>query len=280
MTDSTLEVKLERMQTILRSLKRVAVAFSAGVDSTFALKVAIDTLGPENVVAVTAKSDSLARAEYDEAIRLAEALGAEHVIIETEEIKDPNYLANPTDRCYYCKSDLYGKLGDFIGFRGLEAVISGINADDYDDWRPGIRAADEHKVRAPCAEAGMTKADIRVLSESMGLPTFDKPASPCLASRVPYGEPITPEKLEQIDRSEAFLHRLGFRECRVRHHGDLARIELPSDNIEQACRPQIRAQIDAALREYGYAYVAIDLAGFRSGSLNEVIAFGKRQPAV
>jgi uncharacterized protein len=159
----------------------------------------------------------------------------------------------------------------------MSAVVNGINADDYSDWRPGLQAAKEHTVRAPCAEAGMSKNDIRVLSERMGLPTFDKPASPCLSSRVQYGETITPVKLKQIERSEALLHSLGFRECRVRHHNNLARIELPADQIARACQPEILAQIESGLRRFGYAYVTIDLRGFRSGSMNEVIAFGKRQ---
>ncbi len=277
MEPSSIDDKLEKMKDVLRSLERVAVAFSAGVDSTFVLKVALDTLGPRNVVAVTARSDSLAEREFAEACELAESMGAEHVVVETEEFDDPNYLANPQNRCYYCKSELYSKLDAFIAERGLNAAVNGINADDHGDWRPGITAAREHTVRAPCAEAGMTKDDIRVLSERLGLPTFDKPASPCLSSRVQYGEAITPEKLKQIERAEGFLHTLGFRECRVRHHNNLARIELPPDRIADALQPDVRAKIDAALREFGYAYVTIDLRGFRSGSMNEVIAFGQRQ---
>ncbi len=277
MTNLSLDDKLARMQDILRSLKRVAVAFSAGVDSTFLLKVARDTLGPENVVAVTARSSSLAEAEFAEARELAEKIGVEWVIIDTREFNNPNYLANPENRCYYCKSELYSELDRFIAERGLNASICGINADDYDDWRPGIQAAREHGVHAPCAESGMTKQDIRVLSGRMGLPTFDKPAMPCLSSRIPYGQSITPEKLKMIEQGEAFLRSNGFRECRVRHHDTLARIELPADQIEKAMEPETRQRIDAALREFGYTYVAIDLRGFRSGSLNEVIAFGKRQ---
>ena len=267
----TPEHKLEEMKEILRSLKRVAVAFSAGVDSTFVLKVALDTLGPENVVAVTGKSDSLAAAEFDEACKLAESFGARHVVIETQEMKDPNYAANPANRCYFCKSELYGKLEGFIREHGLNAALSGINKDDYSDWRPGTQAAGEHAVRAPCAEAGMTKEDIRYLSAKLGIPIYDKPASPCLSSRVQYGETITPEKLKMIERSEAFLHALGFRECRVRHHNNLARIELPRERIGEALRPELLQKIDATLREFGYQYVTIDLRGFRSGSMNEVI---------
>lgn len=273
----SVDEKLGCMQDILRSLERVAVAFSAGVDSTFVLKVARDVLGPANVIAVTGESDSLATAEAEQAAELARQIGVEHVVIRTQEFDDPNYLANPENRCYYCKTELYSKLGDFIAQRGIKAVVNGINADDQSDWRPGIQAAAEFGVRAPAAEAKLTKQDIRVLSERLGLPTFDKPAMPCLSSRVQYGEGITPAKLKQIERSEAFLHALGFRECRVRHHDNLARVELPPAEIERAMEPAMRARIDVALREYGYTYVTIDLRGFRSGSMNDVIAFGKRQ---
>ncbi len=273
----TIDQKFEQMQEILRSLRRVVVAFSAGVDSTFVLKAAIDTLGADNVVAVTGKSDSLAQAEFLQAIDLTGTMGVRHEIVETEEFANPDYLANPTNRCYFCKTELYTRLGKYIDEQGYYAIINGINADDHGDYRPGIQAAREHTVRAPCAEAGMTKEDIRILSERMNLPTFDKPASPCLSSRVQYGEAITPDKLKQIERSEAFLRSLGFRELRVRHHDNLARIELPPEELSRALEPETRVRIDAALREFGYAYVTVDVRGFRSGSMNEVIAFGKRQ---
>jgi len=279
MAEVSAQGKLERMKEILRPLERVAVAFSAGVDSTFLLKVAIEVLGPGNVVAVTADSDSLARAEFDEAAKLAGQFGAEHVVIKTDEIDDPNYRTNPADRCYYCKLELFNKLDDFIARRDLKAVLAGVNADDYADWRPGIRAGREHGVRTPCAEAGMTKDDIRVLSEEMGLPTYDKPASPCLASRIQYGEEITPAKLKQIEQSEALLRSLGFGECRVRHHNNMARIEVPSADIERLCRSDVRTRIDAALREFGYDYVSVDLKGFRSGSMNEILDVDKKQAA-
>jgi uncharacterized protein len=274
----SLERKFEEMKTIIRSLERVAVAFSAGVDSTFVLKVAIDELGPENVTAVTGKSDSLAQAELAQTIELADLVGAEHVIVETDEFNNPDYLANPTNRCYFCKTTLYEHMGGFIKERDIKAVINGINADDSTDWRPGIQAATEHNVRAPAAEAGLTKEDIRELSERLGLPTFDKPASPCLSSRVQYGESITPEKLRMIESCEAFLHDMGIRECRVRHHNTLARIEVPPDQIDHLAQPEVRARIDQHFRSVGYKYVTLDIRGFRSGSMNEVIAFGKVQP--
>lgn len=269
-----LEAKFERMKDILRSLRRVVVAFSAGLDSTFVLKVAIDTLGPGNVLAVTADSDSLARAEFDEAVRLASQLGASHRVIRTQEFANPDYLANPVNRCYFCKTELYTRLRPLLEAEGYVAVVNGINADDLGDYRPGIQAARENAVRAPCAEAGLTKADIRLLSQRLGIPIYDKPASPCLSSRVQYGEPITPEKLAMIERAEAYLHSLGIRECRVRHHNNLARIEIPADQIERFMRPEMRARIDAEFRRIGYAYVTMDLRGFRSGSMNEVLTFG------
>ncbi len=274
-----LREKYARMTDILRSLERVAVAFSAGVDSTFVLKAALDVLGPDNVVAVTGNSDSLARAEFDAAVELTEALGAEHVILETNELANANYAANPENRCYFCKTTLYERMEEFIRARGIAHVVNGINADDYGDWRPGITAAREHSVRCPVAEASLTKADLRALSKELGLPTFDKPASPCLASRVQYGEPITPEKLHRIESCEAFLHGLGLRECRVRHHDNLARIEVPADQVAPLAHPQMREQIVNHFRAAGYNYVTLDLQGFRSGSMNEVIAFGKQQGA-
>jgi len=276
-SDTALDAKFEKLLDIIRGMQRVAVAFSAGVDSTFLLKAAVEALGPEHVVAVTGKSDSLAQAEFEQTIELAKSMGVEHVLLETHEFEDPNYLANPTNRCYFCKTDLFKHVNRFAAERGLNAVLTGVNFDDQSDWRPGIQAGREQNVRAPLAEAGLTKDEIRVLSRRMGLPTHDKPASPCLSSRIQYGEQITPEKLNQIDRSERFLRSLGFRECRVRHHNNLARIEVPADQIERLCSPEIRTQVDAALREFGYAYVTIDARGFRSGSMNEVIAFGKRQ---
>jgi len=274
------EQKLERMKETLRSLRRVIVAFSAGVDSTFVLKVAIDTLGPGNVLAATADSDSLSRAEFEEARALAEKFGAPHRVLATQEMDDPNSRANPENRCYFCKTELYTKLRPILAAEGYTAIVNGINADDLGDWRPGIQAARENNVRSPCAEAGLTKRDIRVLSQQMGLPTYDKPASPCLSSRIQYGEEITPEKLKMVEQGEAFLRSLGLPECRVRHHNNLARIEIPADQIATFMQPEMRAKIDAEFRRIGYTYVAMDLRGFRSGSMNEVIAFRQKQPAI
>lgn len=268
------------MRDLVRAMNRVVVAFSGGVDSTFVLKVALDTLGPDRVLAVTGRSPSVSADEFDAACRLARELGATHEIIDTNEFVDPNYLANPTNRCYYCKTELYTRLHDLLAQRGDAVIVNGVNADDLADWRPGLKAADEHRVRAPAAEAGLTKADIRRLSAELGLSTHDKPAGPCLSSRLPYGEAVTPEKLRMVERAERVLHELGFRECRVRHHGAVARIEVPADRLTDLIQPVVRNRIDAELRNIGYAYVSLDLRGLRSGSLNEVIAFGKVQPAL
>jgi uncharacterized protein len=272
----TLDAKFEKLRTIVREMQRVAVAFSAGVDSTFLLKVAVDALGSENVVAITGRSDSLSLTEYEESIALARSMGAEQVFIDTQEFQDPNYLANPANRCYFCKTDLFKRVNGYAAQHGFNTVLTGVNYDDQSDWRPGIQAGHEQNVRAPLAEAGLTKDEIRVLSARLGLPTHDKPASPCLSSRIQYGEQITPEKLKQIDRAERFLRSLGFRECRVRHHNKLARIEVPTGEIDRLCSPEVRAKVDAALREFGYSYVSVDLRGFRSGSMNEVIPLNNR----
>lgn len=280
MGEGTLHNKLDKMKRLIGEMKRVAIAFSGGADSAFVLRVARDVLGAENVLAVTGRSASLASRELDGATRLARDLGVEHVVLDTDEFQNPDYLANPHNRCYFCKVTLYSEIERFIRQRGITQIASGTNADDLSDWRPGLQAAKEHSVRSPAAEAGLTKQEIRLLSRELGLPTFDKPASPCLSSRVPYGEEITPQKLRMIEAAERCLQDHGFRECRVRHHGDMARIEVPVVEIPRLIEPTVSREIDARLREIGYAHVTVDLRGFRSGSLNEVIAFGRRQASV
>ena len=262
---------------------RVAVAFSGGVDSTFVLKVAVDTVGSYNVMAITGKSDSLPHEEFGEAVETAKTLGVEHVVLETRELSNPGYVRNGPDRCYHCKNTLYEQAERCLRERGAShTLVTGTNADDLGDWRPGIKAAEEHAVAAPVAEAGLTKAEIRGLLCEWGMQAFDKPASPCLASRIAYGEEVTVEKLRMIEEAERFLRQLGLREFRVRHHGPVARIEVAPEKIAELAAPEIRTRIDTHLRQLGFAYVALDLRGFRSGSLNEVIACGKsdlsRQP--
>ena len=263
--------KVRRARELIGRFNRVLVAFSGGVDSTLLLKLAVDVLGSENVLAVTADSPSVPRDELDEARKLARHVGSAHEVIETQELDDPRYAKNPPDRCYFCRQDLFGRLNRMAEERGDDAVLTGANADDLGDYRPGLRAAAEFGVCNPLADAGLTKVDIRRISQDMGLPTHDKPANPCLATRVAYGVPITREVLSQIERAEAFLRGFGLREFRVRHHGDLARIELPADRIAEFAEPDRRSQIVQALRELGYKHVALDLQGYRTGSMNEGI---------
>ncbi len=279
MTSDSLDAKFEALTRSLTALRSVAVAFSGGVDSTFVLKVAVDVLGRDNVLAVTAVSSSLAAQELEDARQLAAAMNARHLLVDPGEFDDPNYLSNPENRCYYCKSALYARMDAILAEHGLQAAVNGTNADDLGDYRPGLAAAREHSVHSPCVDAGLTKAEIRVLSERLGLPTHDKPAAPCLSSRIQYGEHITVEKLRMVERGEALLRELGFRECRVRHHDKLARIEVPPQDIERIAAADVRARIDACFRQLGYQYVALDLRGFRSGSMNEVVPLNIRARA-
>lgn len=276
MLPSTLRNKHQRLQALVGELRSVAVAFSAGADSTLVLKIARDVLGAEHVVAATGRSASVPEAELADARDLAARIGVEHQFLDTDEFSNADYLKNPANRCYFCKSTLYAHLERFLRERGLHAAINGTNADDLGDYRPGLAAADEFRVRSPLAEVGLTKAEVRELSHELGLPTHDKPASPCLSSRVPYGDAITPEKLRMIESAERFLHQLGIRECRVRHHDTLARIEVPANMFDQIA--DNRASIDAHFVSLGYQSVALDPRGFRSGSLNEVITLGVSAP--
>jgi uncharacterized protein len=240
------------------------------VDSAFLLKVAVDTLG-DRALAVTARSDSYPERELQEATVLAASIGAKHLVVETHEMEHESYISNPSNRCYFCKTELWDTLSPLAAEGAIAALADGFNADDVGDYRPGAVAAREHGVRSPLLEAGLTKQEIRALSREMGLPTWDKPAMACLSSRVPYGERISREKLEQIDRAEQLLRELGYKQVRVRHHGDVARIELPPEDLPRFFSDGLAEPIARRIKELGFDYVALDLQGYRSGSMNEVL---------
>ena len=269
--DPDLVALRDRLIETLRGYGRVAVAFSGGVDSTVVAQAARIALGDE-AVAVTAVSESLAEGELEEAEALARRIGIRHRVIRTEEFADPNYLRNGIDRCYFCKSELYGRLSGLLGELGVDVIASGANIDDAGDHRPGMRAASEHGVRHPLQECGLGKADVRALARAWDLPTWDKPATPCLSSRIAYGEDVTPERVRMIDQAEQWLRQRGFRLLRVRYHkGDLARIEVPVEELPRLAEPGARAELVAAFRALGFKFITLDLEGFRSGSLNAVI---------
>ncbi|HJZ84956.1 MAG TPA: ATP-dependent sacrificial sulfur transferase LarE [Polyangia bacterium] len=260
--------KLGRLREILHGYGSALVCFSGGVDSTFLLKVALDALG-ERAVALTAESPSLAAHEQAEARKLAAQLGARHEIVESNELERGAYAQNPVDRCYFCKAELLELARPRARALGLSAVCLGTNLDDLGDHRPGLRAADEQGARHPMVEAGLHKAEIRLLSRELGLSTWNKPQLACLSSRFPYGTEITPERLARIDRFEEGLHALGFTQLRVRFHEPIARLELDPAEMARALDPALRARMVALGRQCGFAFVALDLAGYRSGALNE-----------
>jgi uncharacterized protein len=269
------EDKLAVLQRSLREMGRVLVCFSGGVDSSFLLRVAHDVLGRE-AVALTTVSPTNPEEDTEEAATLAAELGVEHVVMKVNELEIPNYRENPVNRCYFCKSNLYEIATMEASRRGVRWIIDGVNDDDLDDYRPGLKAASERTIRHPLAEAALSKAEIRELSRRLGLRTADRPASPCLSSRFPYGTAITLDALERVARGEKWLRAHGFRECRVRYFGARARIEVPIADVSRLAAEPLRGEVDASFREIGFHEVEIDPRGFRSGSLNATIAAPQR----
>jgi len=268
----TADEKLTSLREILRQMAGVLVAFSGGVDSTFLLQIAAEELG-NNVLAVTERSEVEPPWDLQQATELAAALGVRHIMLETRALDDPVFAANPPDRCYFCKKRLFGRLQELARQQGLAQVVDGSIADDVDDYRPGLRAIAELAVRSPLREAGLTKSEIRRLSKQMNMPTWDKPASPCLASRFPYNTPLTIEGIDRVRRGETFLRGLGLRQLRVRDHGTIARIEVDSEDKGKLCEDVQAAKITDFFKRLGYTYVCVDLTGYRTGSMNETLDF-------
>ncbi|MDQ0285387.1 uncharacterized protein J2Z49_000480 [Desulfofundulus luciae] len=266
-----MHAKLTRIYETISSFHGAVVAFSGGVDSTLVLKISKDVLGA-HAVAVTVNSSLAVPGELERAGEIAALLGARHVVITGKALEDPEFRLNPPERCYLCKRHVYAAMGELARETGAEVVLDGANADDTGDFRPGLRAAREMGVRSPLLEAGLTKEEVRRLARELELPNWNQPAQPCLATRIPYGELITEEKLQQIARAEQFLSGLGFSSVRVRHHGPVARLELLPEEICRISDVQLREEINRELKRLGFRYVSVDLAGLRSGSLNDLLA--------
>ena len=274
-----LDAKYRRLEELIRKTGGMAVAFSGGVDSTFLAAVAVKVLG-KKAMAITALSQTYPAWEQKEAVELAGRIGIRHVELASHELDDPRFVENPSDRCYYCKKELVDIVRNAAAAHGLQTIADGTTVDDLCDHRPGRRAAREGGMWSPLLEAELTKDDVRVLSRRMGLPTADKPSLACLASRIPYGTRITPERLRMVDQVETVLRELGFKQLRVRHHGEVARIEVEADSLARLCKPEIRSQVVVAAKAAGFTYVTVDLEGYRTGSMNAVLSAEQIQRGV
>ncbi|MGL6344276.1 MAG: ATP-dependent sacrificial sulfur transferase LarE [Waterburya sp.] len=264
------EQKLEQLKNLLQDMEQALIAYSGGVDSTLVAKIAYDVLG-DRALAITAVSPSLLPEELIEAQTQAAEIGIKHELVETKEMENPDYTSNPVNRCYFCKSELHDTLKPLALKRGYPYVIDGINADDLTDYRPGIQAAKERGARSPLAEVGVSKAEVRAISRSLGLPWWNKPAQPCLSSRFPYGEAITVTKLQRVGRAEIYLRQLGYQNLRVRSQEDTAKIELPAQDIPQFVQQVDLPKLVKTFQDLGFVYVTLDLEGYRSGKLNQVL---------
>ncbi|MEH2145068.1 ATP-dependent sacrificial sulfur transferase LarE [Nostoc sp.] len=262
--------KFEQLRALFQEMEQALIAYSGGVDSTLVAKIAYDALG-DRALAVTAVSPSLLPEELEDAKIQAATIGIPHKIVQTHEMENPNYTSNPVNRCYFCKSELHDTLKPLALELGYPYVVDGVNADDLHDYRPGIQAAKERGARSPLAEVGVTKVEVRQLSQQLGLPWWDKPAQPCLSSRFPYGEEITVAKLQRVGRAEIFLRKLGWQNLRVRSQGDTARIELPAEQIKEFVLTNDLQKVVSAFQDFGFIYVTLDLEGYRSGKLNQVL---------
>ncbi len=262
------EQKWDRLRELLREMKLAVLAYSGGVDSSLLLRAASEVMGPQ-LIAVTADSDTYPQGELAAAQAFVRSLGVTHRIIPTQELDNEQFLQNPPDRCFHCKAELFEKLAAIASTEGIPFLLDGSNTDDLNDARPGRRAAEAYSVRSPLVEAGISKADVRRLAKILGLPQWDKPSLACLSSRIPYGTRITRDILARVQQAENFLHGLGFGQVRVRHHGDTARIELEKNDFSRMLESDVSGRVVATLKELGYIYVSLDLAGYRTGSMNE-----------
>ena len=268
--DERATLKEQQLREIFRALDSVIVAYSGGVDSSYVAYIANAELGPR-AICITGQSASLPSYQQAEIDRVVAEFGFRHEVIQTEELENPSYSANNADRCYFCKDELYSKLETIAASRGIECIVDGSTTDDLGDYRPGRKAATQHAVRSPLIEVGLSKSEVRELSRRAGLPTWDKPASPCLSSRIAYGTAVTIERLTKVDRGEEILREFGFKEFRVRHHDTLVRLEIAPAELDRALRKEVIEQLAKRFRELGFKYVTLDLEGFRSGSMNEVL---------